>query len=184
MKKWWIVVIVVVVVVAVALILYFTLRTNVVRPTTVEEGVTPAARVPKEEVDAGALSGKIVSVFGAFVDQEEARFNAAIKPFEDRTGIDVQYEASKEFETLIVVRVEGGNPPDIAALPQPGLMKNFAERGALVPLWPEIKTIINKNYAPVWLDLGSHEGKAYGVFHRVNMKSLVWYPRRLGLMPV
>jgi len=128
--------------------------------------------------EATAAPANVVTVFGAFVDQEEARFNAAIKPFEDRTGIDVQYEASKEFETLIVVRVEGGNPPDIAALPQPGLMKNFAERGALIPLWPEIKSIINENYAPVWLELGSHEGEAYGVFHRVNMKSLVWYPKK------
>ena len=47
----------------------------------------------------------VVKVFGAFVQQEEVRFNEAMKVFEQRTGIDVQYEASKEFETLIVVRV-------------------------------------------------------------------------------
>jgi alpha-glucoside transport system substrate-binding protein len=120
----------------------------------------------------------VVKVFGAFVDQEEVRFNEAMKPFEARTGIDVQYEASKEFETLIFVQVEGGNPPDVAALPQPGLMNKLADRGALVPLWPGIKEIINKNYAPVWLELGSYGGTAYGVFHRVNMKSLVWYPKK------
>ena len=120
----------------------------------------------------------VVSVMGAFVQQEEVRFNEAMKVFEERTGIDVQYEATKQFETLIFVRVEGGDPPDVAALPQPGLMKNFAGRGSLVPLWPGIKSIINKNYAPVWLELGSHQGEAYGVFHRVNMKSLVWYPKK------
>jgi alpha-glucoside transport system substrate-binding protein len=121
---------------------------------------------------------KVVKVFGAFVDQEEVRFNEAMKPFEARTGIDVQYEASKEFETLIFVQVEGGNPPDVAALPQPGLMNKLADRGALVPLWPGIKDIISKNYAPVWLELGSYKGTTYGVFHRVNMKSLVWYPKK------
>jgi len=120
----------------------------------------------------------VVSVMGAFVQQEEVRFNEAMKIFEERTGIDVQYEATKQFETLIFVRVEGGDPPDVAALPQPGLMKKFADRGSLVPLWPGIKSIINKNYAPVWLELGSHKGEAYGVFHRVNMKSLVWYPKK------
>jgi alpha-glucoside transport system substrate-binding protein len=115
---------------------------------------------------AMTAGAKVVKVFGAFVDQEEVRFNEAMKPFEERTGIDVQYEASKEFETLIFVRVEGGNPPDVAALPQPGLMKNLAGRGALVPLWPGIIKIINENYAPVWLELGSYKGKAYGVFNR------------------
>ncbi len=70
-------------------------------------------------------SAKVVSVFGAFVDEEARRFEEAIKPFEERTGIDVVYEGSSEFETLISVRVEGGNPPDIAGLPQPGLMKTL-----------------------------------------------------------
>ena len=30
--------------------------------------------------------------------------------------------------------VEGGNPPDLAALPQPGFMRDFVERGALKPI--------------------------------------------------
>jgi alpha-glucoside transport system substrate-binding protein len=125
-----------------------------------------------------APEGNLVSVFGAFRDEEAYRFEESMKPFEDRTGIDVQYEFSSEFETLIFVRVEGGNPPDVAALPQPGLMKNFASKGALKPLWPGILDKIGTNYAPVWKDLGAHEGTPYGVFHRVNVKSLVWYPKK------
>lgn len=121
---------------------------------------------------------KVVKVFGAFRDEEAARFEQCIAVFEERTGIDVQYEGSPEFEVQIVVQVEAGNPPDIAALPQPGLMKNFAERGALVPLWPGIISKIDGNYTPAWKDLGSYNGKVYGVFHRVNAKSFVWYPKK------
>ena len=127
---------------------------------------------------AAEAAGNVVTVFGAFIAQEEARFNAAMEAFEVASGIDVEYQSSKEFETLIFVQVEGGNPPDVAALPQPGLMKTFADRGVLVPLWQEIKEIIGENYAPVWLDLGSYQGTPYGVFHRVNVKSLVWYPKK------
>jgi len=123
-------------------------------------------------------SAKVVSVFGAFVDEEARRFEEAIKPFEERTGIDVVYEGSSEFETLISVRVEGGNPPDIAGLPQPGLMKNFAAQGKLVPMWSSLEQAIDTNYAPVWKSLGSFEGTPYGVFHRVNAKSFVWYPKK------
>ena len=95
--------------------------------------------------EATASAAKSVTVFGAFVDEEARRFEEAIKPFEERTGIDVIYEGSKDFETLISVRVEGGNPPDIAGLPQPGLMKNFASQGKLVPMWPSLLALVEKN---------------------------------------
>lgn len=58
-----------------------------------------------------APAQKTVTVFGAFVDEEARRFEEAIRPFEERTGIKVVYEGSKDFETLINVRVEGGNAP-------------------------------------------------------------------------
>jgi alpha-glucoside transport system substrate-binding protein len=57
-------------------------------------------------------------------------------------------------------------------------MMRFAEAGELVELWPEIIESIESNYAPVWKDLGSYNGTPYGVFHRVNAKSLVWYPKK------
>jgi alpha-glucoside transport system substrate-binding protein len=128
----------------------------------------------KAEADAA----KTVRVFGAFVDEEARRFEEAIKPFEERTGIKVIYEGSKDFETLIEVRVSGGNAPDIAGLPQPGLMNTFAKQGVLVPVWSKLEGLLNSNYAPVWKDLGSYGGTTYGVFHRVNAKSFVWYPKK------
>lgn len=121
---------------------------------------------------------KEVQIFGPFQEPESTRFEAAYKPFEEETGIDVVYTPSKEFESLIFVRVEGGDPPDIAALPQPGLMYRFAEKQQIKPLWPEAIALVEKNYAPVWKDLGSYENTPYGIYHRVNVKSLVWYPKK------
>lgn len=37
---------------------------------------------------------------------------------------------------------------------------------------------IDANYSPSWKELGSYNGKVYGVFHRVNAKSFVWYPKK------
>jgi alpha-glucoside transport system substrate-binding protein len=116
-----------------------------------------------------------VGVFGAFRDQEALRFEEAMVPFEERSGVDVVYQPSSEFETQIIVQVEAGNPPDVAALPQPGLMRNFAERGELVPLPPHVVDRIDANYTPAWKELGTFGGEVYGVFHRVNAKSFVWY---------
>lgn len=129
--------------------------------------------------EEAAEAEQVVNVFGAFRDQEALLFEEAMIPFEQRTGIDVVYEPSSEFETQIFIQVEAGNPPDVAALPQPGLMKNFAERGALIPLAGETLDRINANYTPAWKELGSYEGSVYGVFHRVNAKSFVWYPKQV-----
>ena len=38
-----------------------------------------------------------------------------------------------QLPTQLSTAVQGGNPPDIAVLPQPGLMKDFAGKGALNP---------------------------------------------------
>ena len=71
-----------------------------------------------------------------------------------------------------------GTPPDIAILPQPGMMQNFAESGFIKPLSEKVVAKINENYASVWKDLGSYKGQTYGVFHRVNAKSFVWYNKK------
>jgi len=90
-----------------------------------------------------SYEGKTVTVFGAFADEEARRFDAAVKPFTERTGIKVNYEGSKDFESLIFVRAEGGNPPDVAAVAQPGIMKRLVDSKKIVPLWPEILSKID-----------------------------------------
>ncbi len=129
-------------------------------------------------VGSAVAGQKVVQVFGPFQAPESTRFEAACRVFEDRTGIDVVYTPSREFESLIFVRVEGGDPPDIAALPQPGLMHRFAAKKQIIPLWPEAVALVTRNYVPAWKELGSYQGIPYGIFHRVNIKSLVWYPRK------
>ena len=121
---------------------------------------------------------KTIRVFGAFRGEEAARFDEIVRIFNEKSGYNVVYEGSPEFETQILVQAEAGTPPDIAALPQPGLMNKFAKSGYIKPLSAEVVGMIDTNYAPVWKDLGSYDGKVYGVFHRVNAKSFVWYPKK------
>ena len=70
-------------------------------------------------------AGEVVNIFGAMVDADAVAFDNSVKPFEDETGIDVVYEGSGDFETQVGIRIEGGNAPDIALFPQPGLWANF-----------------------------------------------------------
>ena len=116
-----------------------------------------------------------IRIEGAFRGEEEARFQEIVKIFnEQNPQFHVTYEGSPDFEVQIQVETQANTPPDIAALPQPGTMKRFADSGWLKPLDPEVVAAIDANYAPVWKELGSHKGQVYGIFHRVNAKSFVW----------
>jgi len=132
----------------------------------------------------GEFDGTKVTMFGPFTDEDAVKFEASIADFEERTGIDIQYEGSKEFESTIAIRVNGGNAPDIADFPQPGLLANFVRTGKVL----DASTFLDmewlkQNYNQSWLDMSMMDGAdgkeiMAGVWHRVNAKSLVWYPKR------
>ena len=54
---------------------------------------------------------------GPFTDEDAVKFDNSVAEFEAATGIDIQYEGSKEFEASITIRVEAGDPPDIVDFP-------------------------------------------------------------------
>ena len=77
--------------------------------------------------------GKKVTIYASIRDAEADLLEQSWKQFEDCTGIEIDYEGSGEFEAQLPVRVDGGNAPDIAFVPQPGLLKRFADAGKLKP---------------------------------------------------
>ena len=120
---------------------------------------------------------------GPFTDEDAVKFNNSIADFETKTGIDIQYEGSKEFEASISIRVEGGDAPDIADFPQPGLLASFVKDGKVVDISKYMNMDqLKANYNQGWLDMATIEGPdgpiMAGVWQRVNGKSLVWYPKK------
>jgi alpha-glucoside transport system substrate-binding protein len=124
----------------------------------------------------GGGGGGTVTVFGAFVDAEAAAFEAALKPFEDETGIDVRYEGSGDFNDLIRLRAEADDLADIVIFPNPGLLTEFAGDEHVVELTGEALTAFEENYNEDWQTFGSVDGAPYGMFVKASPKSLVWYP--------
>ena len=126
------------------------------------------------EGGAAAVSGNI-SVLAVWTGAEGEAFQAVLDGFTaENPDVKVTYKAAKEPATVLSTAVEGGNPPDIAALPQPGFMTDFAQRGALKPI--DFATdAIKEGYSQSWLDLGTVDGKLYGLFFKGANKSTVWY---------
>jgi alpha-glucoside transport system substrate-binding protein len=155
-------------------------------PTTAPAtgGESPYSKVGPELVDAfaGKYSGTVVTMAGPFTDNDAVVFDESIKDFEDRTGIDIQYSGSKEFEASITIQIDGGNPPDIVDFPQPGLLATSVKKGKVI----DLNTVINpdwltQNYSNAWLNMAKIQGPdgeiMAGIWARANGKSSVWYPK-------
>jgi alpha-glucoside transport system substrate-binding protein len=119
--------------------------------------------------------GKSVSVYTSIRDAEADLLQESWKKFEDCTGITINYEGSGEFEAQLQVKVDGGNAPDIAFIPQPGLLKRFADAGKLKPAPAATKTSAEANYSKDWLNYSTVNGTFYGAPLGSNVKSFVWY---------
>ena len=130
-----------------------------------------------EQAINGDFAGSTVTVDGPFADNDIIRFDKSMEPFEEATGIDVQYIGGKEFEATISVRVDAGDAPDIVDFPQPGLMASFVRNGDTIDPTTYIpQDWLEQQYNQSWLDMADVDGKSGGVWHRFSGKSLVWYP--------
>jgi alpha-glucoside transport system substrate-binding protein len=131
---------------------------------------------------AGEFAGTTVTATGPFVDEDAVKFNATMKDFQDKTGITIAYEGSKEFEATISARVDANDAPDVVDFPQPGLLASFAKTGKVIDLTDKLdQEALAANYGQSWLDMAQMAGASgdiqAGVWERVNGKSFVWYPK-------
>lgn len=125
----------------------------------------------------GDLSGMEVEVLGGFTAPFDEAFREAVVPFEEETGATVVYTGSPDFETQIQTRILGGDPPDIAMFPQPGLMNDFIAQGEIRALDDVVDTEeLQESLIPGLFELGTVDGSYYGLPRVVNVKSVVWYP--------
>jgi alpha-glucoside transport system substrate-binding protein len=125
------------------------------------------------------ISGQDLTVIGVWgqAATEAEEFAKILDSFNQKTGANAQYVSagSADLVTFIGTRVQGGNPPDLALLPNPGLLRDFAQQGDLVPVEDVVGDIVDRYYAPEWRDLASFNGKLYGLYFKAANKSTFWY---------
>lgn len=129
----------------------------------------------KEEKPTGTIGGS-VSVIAQWGGNELEIFNNMKAPFEDETGIRVDYEGTRDINAVLTTRVQAGNPPDIAIISSPAKMAEFARAGKLVELSNVLDMEkLKKDYAQGWIDLATVNGKLVGVFVKTAVKGTIWY---------
>ncbi|MEV7188322.1 ABC transporter substrate-binding protein [Kitasatospora sp. NPDC093102] len=119
-------------------------------------------------------SGTTVTMFASILSPESDNLEKSWAEFGKCTGIKISYEGSNDFESQLPVRVSGGNAPDFAIIPQPGLLAQMVKSGKVVK--PPAQTVANQDkWSPIWKTYGSVNGTFYAAPMSANMKSLVWY---------
>ena len=128
--------------------------------------------------------GGTVRVVGSWSGAEQDAFLAMVRPFEQQTGVSVEYTGTRDLNGLLWQGVAQKNPPDVAGLPGPGQMAEFARFGALQDLTNVIDVgTYKKDTVPTFIDLGTVDGKLVGVFIKATLKGLIWYNPKVYTLP-
>jgi maltose-binding protein MalE len=138
--------------------------------STFESSASSAAKPVSRSV-----SGRI-SMDGVWSGAERSGFQDVINAFHQRyPNVTVKFRSTGDnTPTVLAKAVAGGHPPDLADIAQPGLIKQFAHRGALKPETYALSSY-SANFGPAWVKLGTLNGKLYGVVFKASNKSTVWY---------
>lgn len=124
----------------------------------------------------GDLTGTSVSVYTSIIAPEDAAQKKSYELFTECTGAEVEYEGSSEFETQLKVRVQGGNAPDIAYIPQPGLLASLVrDDDAVVEAPDTVAENVDQWWGEDWKTYGTVDDTFYAAPLGANVKSFVWY---------
>lgn len=124
--------------------------------------------------DGGAVT-IWMSLDQSVVDGIQKQMDIAAKD----AGITVKIERVDGIDKLIKTKIQAGDTPDIALVPQPGVVASIVELGAAFPLDDVLDTAtLSDTMVAGALDAGTVDGKIYGLLTSMNVKSLIFYPKK------
>jgi alpha-glucoside transport system substrate-binding protein len=117
-----------------------------------------------------------VSVVGVWTGDEQKSFQAVLDGFKKQSPkVTVKYQpAGDNVPTVLGTAVEGGHPPDLATVAQPGVIQEFQTKGALKSI-DFAKPTLSQNYPADFIKLGTIGGKLYSFVFKGANKSTVWF---------
>jgi alpha-glucoside transport system substrate-binding protein len=133
--------------------------------------------------------GGEIEVLSLWGGAEKDAFTKVTAAFTRKTGTKINYTTARDFAPVIRTRLAAGNPPEVAIIPRPGVLADLAKQGAVKPLagLGISSAYMKARYSPAWVQLGTVNGRLYGVAAKANSKSVVWYRpdqfKRYGVKP-
>ncbi|MFP3992074.1 ABC transporter substrate-binding protein [Streptomyces sp. E11-3] len=147
-----------------------------------DDGDDKGGKKDDKDKNAGAsvqlpqLKGQKVEVAAVWSGPEQENFKKVLTEFEKRTGATVTFVPAQDpIVNFLGSKITGGDPPDVAMLPQPGAIAQAVQKKWAKPVGAEARAQLDKNYTQGWKDIGAIDGEQYGVYFKAANKSLVWY---------
>jgi ABC-type glycerol-3-phosphate transport system substrate-binding protein len=131
--------------------------------------------------DGGGAEGSedvtgTISAMAIWSGAEQESFEAVIAGFNELyPNVTVNYTSGGDnLAPLLSTAVQGGNPPDVACIGQPGLMADFVSQGALQSI-DDLRQDIVDNFGEAVADVGAIDGTQYAVMFKGANKATIWY---------
>jgi alpha-glucoside transport system substrate-binding protein len=103
----------------------------------------------------------------------------ALQPKAEEAGIDVTWERVTSIDKLIMTKLQASDKPDIAIIPQPGVVENMVKRDGALPLNDVLDMeTVEGSLLPGLVDALTFEDEYYGLPVNTNVKSVVFYPKK------
>lgn len=130
--------------------------------------------------DGGSASDSKEVTIWASVDQPVMDgLEKALAPKAKEAGITVKWSKVENINQLIMTKIQANDTPDIAFIPQPGVVADIVDRGAATALDDVVDpSALESSMVPGTLEAGTVDDKLYGMLVSMNVKSLVFYNKK------
>jgi alpha-glucoside transport system substrate-binding protein len=127
--------------------------------------------------DEENVDGEAIVVFGPYRGAEADRLVDSLEEYAENAGVKIRYTGSTDFVTDLRRRIDSGDAPDVAFIPQPGLVAQLVDDGSIFPLDEATTRQLVDNYDADVREIAEFDGVDYAVPFRRTMKSVVWFRR-------
>ncbi len=129
--------------------------------------------------DEGGGSDNEILIWSSVDPPVQEGLEAVLSEKAEAEGYTLDWQSVEDINSLIMTRLQAGDTPDIALIPQPGVVKDVVSRGGGHPLNDVVDmAALEESMVPGTLDAGTVEDELYGLLVSMNVKSLVFYNKK------
>lgn len=142
-------------------------------------GGTETTKAPTGgETGATGEAGGTVTIWTSVDQPVMDGLKAGLEPLAAAEGITVDWQKVDAIDQLIITKAQVGDLPDIAIVPQPGVVQKLVDLEVAYPLEDVLDMAnLKETTVPGEIEAGvMADGKFYGLLTSMNVKGLVWYP--------
>jgi len=154
-------------------------RTSAVVATSALVAAAALAGCGGSSGSSSSSGSKTVTVWTSVDQPVIDGFNKVLVPEAKKKGITVVLKKVNNINQLVMTSIQANKAPDIAMIPQPGVVDDIVKRNKAFPLDNVLDMNSLKNSMTAGtLDAGTVNGKLYGLLVSMNVKSLVFYNKK------